>query len=98
MKKLTSAQRSSLKSQAHHLEPIVLIGKNGVTKGTLHAINKALESRELIKIKFREYKDQKHDISKNIISETSSHEVGIIGHTLILYKQNPDPEKQIYTI
>ena len=56
MNNLSSTQRSFLRSQAHHLEPVVLIGKNGVSIGTIESVNKALEARELIKIKFREYK------------------------------------------
>ena len=56
MNKLSSTQRSYLRSQSHHLEPVVLIGKNGITDVTIEAVNQALDARELIKIKFREYK------------------------------------------
>ena len=62
MNKLSSKQRSYLLSQAHHLEAVVLIGKNGISDGTIEAVNKALDARELIKIKFREYKDEKQRI------------------------------------
>ena len=94
MNKLSSAQRSYLCSQAHHLAPVVLIGKNGITDGTLNAVNKALNARELIKIKFREFKDNKQSISDKIVASANCHIVGIIGHTVILFRQNPDPEKQ----
>ena len=30
MKNLSSSDRKYLRSQAHHLEPVVLIGKNGI--------------------------------------------------------------------
>ena len=60
MNNLSSSQRSHLRRNAHQLEPVVLIGKNGVTDGTLDTINRALNSRELIKIKFREFKDKKN--------------------------------------
>ena len=49
---LTSSDRSYLKGKAHHLEPVVLIGKNGITDGTIQSINTAIESMELIKIKY----------------------------------------------
>ena len=98
MKNLNSSQRSYLKSLAHHLEPVINIGKNGLTDGTIHSISKALSSKELIKIKFREYKDDKQEISEKISRETKSIIVGIIGHTLILFKQNPNPEKQRYQL
>ena len=98
MNNLCSSERSFLRSQAHHLEPVVLIGKNGVTEGTIKTIDKALDSRELIKIKFREFKDEKQILSEKVAKLTNSAVVGIIGHTLIIFRQNPDLEKQIYRI
>ena len=98
MNNLSSSERSFLRSQAHHLEPVVLIGKHGVTEGTIKTIDKALDSRELIKIKFREFKDEKQILSEKVAKLTNSAVVGIIGHTLIIFRQNPDLEKQIYRI
>ena len=98
MKNLNSSQRSYLKGQAHNLEPMVQIGKNGLTDGAIHSINAALSAKELIKIKFREFKDDKKDISEKITAETLSLMVGMIGHTLILFKQNPNPEEQEYQL
>ena len=98
MNNLSSPKRSYLRSQAHHLDPVALIGKNGVTEGTIKTIDKALDSRELIKIKFREFKDEKQKLSEKVTKLTNSAVVGIIGHTLIIFRQNPDLEKQIYSI
>ena len=98
MNNLSSSKRSFLRSQSHHLDPVALIGKNGVTDGTINAIDKALDSRELIKIKFREFKDEKQILSEKIADLTNSAVVGIIGHTLIIFRQNPDLEKQIYKL
>ena len=94
MNKLSNTQRSCLRSQAHHLEPVVLIGKNGVSIGTIESVNKALEARELIKIKFREFKDNKQSISDEIAASANCQVVGVIGHTVILFRQISDPEKQ----
>ena len=94
MNKLSSTQRSYLRSQAHHLEPVVLIGKNGVSGGAIEAVNKALNARELIKIKFRDFKDNKQSISDEIATSANCQVVGMIGHTVILFRKNPDSEKQ----
>jgi len=98
MKNLNSSQRSYLKAQAHILEPVIHLGKNGLTDGTIYSINTALSSNELIKIKFQAFKDDKKEISEKIATQTVSLIVGIIGHTLILFKQNPNPEKQEFQL
>jgi len=94
MEKINSSQRSYLKSQAHHLNPVIIIGKNGLNDGAIDLINKALNKRELIKIKFKEFKDEKNALSEEITIKTNSILVGTIGHTLIIYKQNIDAEKR----
>ena len=94
MNNLSSSQRSYLRSQAHHLEPVVLIGKHGITDGTIQSIDRVLEARELIKIKFREFKDEKLSLSEKITKLTNSQVVGVIGHTVIIFRQNPDSDKR----
>ena len=94
MNNLSSSQRSYLRSQAHHLEPVVLIGKHGITDGTIESIDRVLEVRELIKIKFREFKDEKLSLSEKITELTNSQVVGVIGHTVIIFRQNPDSDKR----
>ena len=94
MNNLSSSQRSYLRSQAHHLEPVVLIGNNGITDGTIESINRVLKARELIKIKFREFKGEKLSLSEKIAELTNSQVVGVIGHTVIIFRQNPDSDKR----
>ena len=94
MNNLSSSQRSYLRSQAHHLEPVLLIGKHGITDGTIESIDRVLEARELIKIKFREFKDEKLSLSEKITELTNSQVVGVIGHTVIIFRQNPDSDKR----
>ena len=94
MNKLRSSQRSYLRSQAHHFEPVVLIGKHGITDGTIESIDRVLETRELIKIKFREFKEEKLSLLEKITELTNSQVVGVIGHTVIIFRQNPDSDKR----
>ena len=94
MNNLSSSQRSYLRTQAHHLEPVVLIGKHGITDGTIESIDRVLKARELIKIKFREFKDEKLSLSEKITELTNAQIVGVIGHTVIIFRQNPDPDKR----
>ena len=91
---MDSRIRKLLRSQAHHLEPVVLIGKHGINDGTIESIDRVLETRELIKIKFREFKDKKLSLSEKITKLTNSQVVGVIGHTVIIFRQNPDSDKR----
>lgn len=83
---LTSKQRRHLKSLAHHLEPVGFVGKDGITKGLIESIAKALYDHELIKVKFIALKDQKKALCPEIASQTQSSHVDTLGHIAIFYK------------
>ncbi len=91
---LNSSDRRQLRSLAHPLEASVQIGQRGLTDPVLAEIDLALNAHELIKIRFRDYKDQKSSLCDQISERLASETVGIVGHIAILYRQNPDPEKQ----
>ena len=95
---LNSRQKKILRAKAHDLKPLILVGKSGVTDGCIQSINEVIEAHELIKVKFIEHKDEKKDLSETISNKTGSEIVGRIGHTIMLFRQNPDLEKQKYTI
>ena len=57
---INSKQRSKLRSLAHHLKPVINIGKSGIADGVIASIEEALESHELIKVKFIQNKELKH--------------------------------------
>lgn len=94
MAKLSGSQRKYLRSQAHHLKPLVIIGRNGITEQVISAIDLVLKDHELIKIKFGDFKEDKKEISEEIAQTTKSETVGIIGNIAIFYRQQPDPEKR----
>ncbi|MDT8273778.1 MAG: ribosome assembly RNA-binding protein YhbY [Desulfomonilia bacterium] len=90
MTPLTGSQRKYLRGQAHALEPVVRIGKQGITESVRKSVNEALDARELIKVKFIDFKEEKADLSRRIAQETSAELVGLIGNIAILYRENPD--------
>ena len=91
---LNSSQRKKLKTLAHHLDPVIHIGKEGFNDGVAHSISENLEKRELIKVKFYQHKDDKKKISEKILSKTKSEIISIIGNTLIIYKQSNNPKNR----
>lgn len=94
MTQLNSTQRKYLRHVGHHLDPIVIIGKQGVTDMLVRAVTQALEAHELVKVRFNEFKDEKRALAEEIERRTGSHIAGMIGHVALFYKQNPDEEKR----
>jgi RNA-binding protein len=91
---LIGSDRRYLRSIAHHLQPVVYVGKTGVTANVLAEIDRALEQHELIKIRFLDFKEDKHTLSQTIAADTHSEMVGMVGHIAMFYRQNPDPERR----
>jgi RNA-binding protein len=96
MQPLTSFQAKYLRGLAHSLKPVVLIGQKGVSASLLDSIEEALNSHELIKIKFVDFKDRrlKAGCLAEIEQRTDSCRAGMIGHTAILYRPHPIQEKR----
>ena len=94
MDTLSSHQRKFLKGKAHNLEPVVLVGKNGISDNLIKMTDNALNDHELIKIKFVELKDRKKILFEEIVEKTGGHPVGMIGNVAILFRQNSDEKKR----
>lgn len=94
MSELTSSQRKYLRSLAHHLDPLILVGKQGLTDMLVRATAEALDDHELIKVRFNDHKDEKRAIADEIVRRTGAQIVGSVGHVYILYRQQPDTEKR----
>ena len=94
MEQLKGTQRKYLRAQAHHLKPLVIIGRNGLNQQVIGSVDLALKDHELIKVKFGEFKDAKKEISGQIAQATKSEVVGIIGNIAIIYRQHPQTEKR----
>lgn len=98
MIELTSKQRKVLEKAAHHLEPIIIVGQNGVTPATATQVSNAFKTHELLKVKFNEFKDDKRELAQWLSQETDSTVVRIIGNVLTLYHPFDDVEKREFKI
>ncbi|GHG73672.1 RNA-binding protein [Alishewanella longhuensis] len=93
---LTNKQKQFLKSKAHDLKPVILLGGNGLTEGVVAEIENALNHHELIKIKVPgEDREQKVLIMDAIIRETKAEKVQVIGKILVLFRQTQDKKIQL---
>ncbi|HYC01303.1 MAG TPA: ribosome assembly RNA-binding protein YhbY [Candidatus Limnocylindrales bacterium] len=91
---LTSTQRKTLRGMAHELEPVVHVGRAGLTERVLDAVRSALEDHELIKIKLAAEREERQEMARQIQSACDAELVGLIGTIAILYRQHQEPEKR----
>lgn len=88
---LTPKQRAHLRSLAHHLKPILQIGKEGVTDAAVQAIADAFNTRELLKVKVQEAAPVDVREAGAVLSQRveGAHLVQTIGRTAVLYRTHP---------
>jgi RNA-binding protein len=88
---LDSRQRQYLKGLAHHLKPIVHVGKDGITPSLLRQIDEALLQHELIKIKLTEGSPlDRKAASVELPAKTGAAFVQNIGRVFVLYREHPE--------
>jgi RNA-binding protein len=89
---LTAKQRRFLRAKGHHLEPLVQIGKDGVTEGVCAELDHALTDHELVKIRVLESSPAPRAAAAARLAGACRAEIaGEIGRTALLYR--PHPEK-----
>lgn len=92
MADLTSRQRQHLKKLAHHLNPVVHVGKDGISDSLRKQVDQALDRHELIKVKLAESAPLDRDAtSEQLPTAVGAFLVQNIGRVFILYR--PHPEK-----
>ncbi|WP_151808199.1 ribosome assembly RNA-binding protein YhbY [Acinetobacter soli] len=95
MAALSIQERKRLRQIGHVLNPVVMIGGQGLTEGVIEETNRALNDHELIKIKIAgEDRDARAQVIDALIAETQAEVVQKIGKIALLYKkaakQNPN--------
>jgi len=89
-------QKRYLKSLAHPLKPVVMIGNKGLTENVLAEIDKALEQHELIKVRLSGL--EKADLTAmvdEITLKSSANLIMLIGHIAVLYRPAKEPSIQL---
>ncbi|MEO7760521.1 MAG: YhbY family RNA-binding protein [Casimicrobiaceae bacterium] len=91
---LSPDARRALRAKAHHLEPVVMIGNDGLTPAVLHEIDINLCAHGLIKIRvFSDARDARESFLTQIAEELDAAAVQHIGKLLVIFRPLPEPEK-----
>lgn len=90
---LNGRQRRHLRGLGHHLNPVVLVGQNGVTPEVIAATRQALEDHELIKVKINDGPLGRHEAAESLAHETGAELAQLLGRTALLFKQRREKPK-----
>ncbi|MCM3710825.1 ribosome assembly RNA-binding protein YhbY [Sporosarcina luteola] len=90
---LTGKQKSFLRSEAHHLQPIFQIGKGGLTEPIIKQIEEALEARELIKVSILQNCEEDKNTIAEKLQEAGIEVAQVIGKILVLYKESKEKKR-----
>lgn len=86
---ITTKQRAVLRGLANTLDPVMQIGKEGLTQNSIEQINNLFEARELFKINVLKNCDQTpRELASLIQQKTNCEIVQCIGLKIVLYKKS----------
>lgn len=88
MATLKIQERKRLRQIGHSLQPVVMIGSQGLTDNVIEETNRALNDHELIKVKIAgEDRELRGALIQELVVRTQSESVQKIGKIVLLYKK-----------
>ena len=90
---LTGKQRKFLRALAHPLEPVVRVGKGGVSGAVIAETIKSLASHELVKVRVDvDDSAERRTLAEKLAAAADAHIAGSVGKIAILYRaRDEDP-------
>jgi RNA-binding protein len=91
---LSGKQKRFLRAEAHALEPVVSLGKEGMTDSLVEAVRDALLTHELIKVRVLENAPlDRKEAAEALPGLVKAELAGLVGRIMILYKRHPQKPK-----
>jgi putative YhbY family RNA-binding protein len=91
---LTPAQRKDYRAEAHHLDPVVMIGGDGLTAAVKKETDAALKAHGLIKVRvFCDDRSERETIFQTLADELNAAPIQHIGKLLVLWRPKPVKER-----
>lgn len=92
---LSPIERRALKARAHALEPVVMIGDQGLTAAVIREIDRSLKAHELIKVRASNDERKERDgWLEEICNALNAAPVQHIGKMLVIWRENPELTKE----
>lgn len=91
---LTPAQRKEQRAQAHHLDPVVMIGSDGLTAAVKKEVDAGLNAHGLIKVRvLSDDRAARENIFHALVDELNAAPIQHIGKLLVLWRPQPTKER-----
>ena len=88
---LSRDERLRLKSESHHLEPVVLVGANGLTEAVMNEIDRALTAHELVKVRTpASEREEREQMFAHVAEHLGAARVQLIGRLMVLFRPSPE--------
>lgn len=93
---LSPAERKAHRADAHHLEPVVMIGNDGLTPAVVKEVDAALGAHGLIKVRvFSDDRAAREAVLATLTAQLGAAPVQHIGKLLVLWRPLPPKEKAV---
>jgi len=90
---LTPAERREHRAEAHHLDPVVMIGADGLTPAVQKEIDAALNAHGLIKVRvFGDDRAAREVLYQQLADDLNAAPIQHIGKLLVFWRPQPDKE------
>lgn len=87
---LTIAERKEHRAEAHHLDPVVMIGNEGLTPAVKKEVDAALKAHGLIKIRVHgDDRELRDSMFRTLAEELGAAPIQHIGKLLVLWRPKP---------
>jgi putative YhbY family RNA-binding protein len=93
---LTPAQRKEKRGEAHHLDPVVIIGADGLTDAVAKETDAALKAHGLIKVRvFSDDRTLRESMLAELAERLNAAPIQHIGKLLVLWRPVAEKEKAL---
>jgi RNA-binding protein len=91
---LTSAQRKDKRAEAHHLEPVVMVGNAGTTAAVVREVDAALRAHGLVKVRVAiDERDAREAVLAALADQLDAAPIQHIGKLIVLWRPIPPKER-----
>jgi putative YhbY family RNA-binding protein len=93
---LSIQDRKVHRAEAHHLDPVVMIGNDGLTPAVKKEIDAALKAHGLVKVRVQgDDRLQREEMYGEIADELGAAQIQHIGKLLVLWRPKPKKEREL---